>query len=354
MMKYYCEGDSNGNNGILKIRCTDGLTVSNQIIPAMNNNPGMCTKDLGGDDSDDDDDEFYGMLWSARDEYIVPSITPHTTWLIPIHHGIGGISKQKEYAYVQMALQYSKGQTTYLKIHTMQCKITQDESTWFRCANGHAVATAVCRNAIPEPLNILLHYRQHTSARKEPIGQLVLPEKLQLLPLIMYSWNKKSPSNRVQFKSPILLKQSSQHNHHMALLSPKTVLTYLYPTLYRIPIDNQLTFTIVPTTQSSIIDFHKKCAYLLDAAYAFYVIHPWKQIPSKMVEFIESKQLRSSRPIMAPLIDLGDDINLFYQLCIEDDTSSSENVGGINGKNSYMEYLCQLHKKIRNILHPSD
>lgn len=142
-------------------------------------------------------------------------IDPQSCISVVLEHRVGGIPKDANVVYFQSALLYtaSSGKRR-IRISTLGLRTTSEPADVFRSADNSAIMALLSRQCIAElwqapaeadrPLqqardgitsrcvNILSNYRLHTSAHSLPSGQLILPERLQLLPLFCMSALKSS------------------------------------------------------------------------------------------------------------------------------------------------------------------
>ena len=140
-------------------------------------------------------------------------VDPQTSIAVLLEHRVGGIPKDSRMVFFQSALLYSTsfGQTkgSSFNIGSEDLFVVADV---FRSADFTALTALLTRQAISNiwqspvdnaaPLqqardlliskcvHILSNYRLHTSAISLPLGQLILPDRLQLLPLFCMSFLK--------------------------------------------------------------------------------------------------------------------------------------------------------------------
>ena len=149
-------------------------------------------------------------------------MTPDTRIAVELEHRVGGLPKACKFVYIQSALLYTcvtSGERR-VRVSTLALRTAAVAADTFRSMDFGAVATFQLRHAaecmLQQPNDaseggnqsratsqsallercqrLLACYRLHTKAINSPLGQLILPEKLQLLPLFCTSL----------IKSPIL------------------------------------------------------------------------------------------------------------------------------------------------------
>ena len=138
------------------------------------------------------------------------SVSSDTCICAVLEHKIGGIkgkTENKVFTYFQSVLLYTSpfGQRK-LRVSTLALPTSDRPQDVFRCADFGCISALLTREAVVTAmkygikkarmevfdscLNILSMYRKHTSAKNSSLGQLVLPEALQLLPLYCMSIKK--------------------------------------------------------------------------------------------------------------------------------------------------------------------
>lgn len=177
-----------GYDAVFKVRTSQGLQVK-----AYLGNPGSLLEDGG---------------LVASEELNLSCVTPATCIAVQLEHSVGGIKKGK-WAYIQAALLYSTpaGQRR-VRVSTLALRSTADVAQVFRSVDLSATTLILTRYCVdrlrqtkddsgdlekirPKAREGLYHmcvlmlanYRKNTNALISPLNQLLLPEKMQLLPL---------------------------------------------------------------------------------------------------------------------------------------------------------------------------
>ena len=205
-----------GWDSVFKVRCSDGLQAK-----AFLSHPGLS----------------YDVLGSPELE--LSCATPQTNVAVLLEHKIGGIPKKAAFVFVQSALLYSTltGQRR-VRVSTIALRpstsipdifLSIDFSVFTTMFLRRAVAklkelsigksvketpTALQREAkddvLRQMVRVLASYRLYTNASNAPRGQLILPERLQLLPLF----------GMCLFKSPIFRPSMGKRIGQAVLTSP--------------------------------------------------------------------------------------------------------------------------------------
>ena len=183
-----------GRDAVFKLRCSEGLQVKSYLSCTA---PGITIEN--------------GIVESPELELSIVDAT--TCIAVSLEHRVGGIRKEAPFVYFQSALLYttSSGKRR-VRVSTLALKTASTPADVFRSADFGAVTALWTRQTIANvwkpvsdtdtPLSqarvdvtskcvdILSNYRLHTSAYSLPIGQLILPDRLQLLPLYCMSFLK--------------------------------------------------------------------------------------------------------------------------------------------------------------------
>ena len=177
-----------GYDAVFKVRTSQGLQVK-----AYLGNPGALLEDSG---------------LVVSEELNLSCVTPATCIAVQLEHSVGGIKKGKQ-AYIQAALLYSTpaGQRR-VRVSTLALRSTADVAQVFRSVDMSAtgmILTRYCVERLRQPKDdsgdlekilpktreglyhmcvlMLADYRKNTNAMVSPLNQLLLPDKMQLLPL---------------------------------------------------------------------------------------------------------------------------------------------------------------------------
>jgi protein transport protein SEC24 len=174
-----------GFDAVFKVRCSTGLQVKSFLLP-----PGSQVD--------------AGLMGSQELE--LSCVNPWTTIAVQLEHRIGGIPKGQG-AFVQAALLYStpSGERR-VRVSTLGLRVTSDVNEVYKSIDFGATASMLMRDSMERlrktvdggreearakvreglyhmTVSILANYRLHTNAKSFPPGQLILPDKMQLLPL---------------------------------------------------------------------------------------------------------------------------------------------------------------------------
>lgn len=155
----------------------------------------------------------YQRSISGSPDLEIPLVTPDTCIAVEFHHQIGGIPKSNKFAFIQMALLYTTPMGhRRLRVSTLAIRASSSPTEVFRSADFGALTAMITKRAVlniqrpkEEVLTPLRHsrsrlstqivqalaeYRKNTNAADAALGQLILPDKLQLLPLFAQSMVK--------------------------------------------------------------------------------------------------------------------------------------------------------------------
>lgn len=175
-----------GTDAIFKVRCSNGLQVKSYTTA-----PGVTIEN--------------SLVGSPELELSV--VDQATCIAVELEHRVGGLSKKENACYVQSALLYTtiSGQRR-VRVSTLALKVGTIAADVYRGVDFGALTALFTRQAIgrlwdsrkqseEQPLEearmdltetvtkALAGYRLHTNAKTLPQGQLILPDRLQLLPL---------------------------------------------------------------------------------------------------------------------------------------------------------------------------
>jgi len=183
-----------GRDAVFKLRCSEGLQVKSYLSCTA---PGVTVEN--------------GIAESPELEMSI--VDPSSCIAVDLEHRVGGIRKGRHVVFFQSALLYtaSSGKRR-VRVSTLALRTSSSPADVFRSADFGALTALLTRKTIAnlwKPLSdtdtplqqarvdvtmkcvdILSNYRQHTTAYSLPIGQLILPDRLQLLPLFCMSFLK--------------------------------------------------------------------------------------------------------------------------------------------------------------------
>jgi len=382
-----------GWDAVFKVRCSDGIQVKSFV-----SNTGTVM------------DGLIGSL-----ELELTAVTPSTCVAVELDHRVGGISSKSPFVFVQSALLYSAltGKRR-MRVTTLALRTTSVVNDVYRSVDFGTAATLLLREAalrLREPKSederitlrtktremvyhrcilILACYRQHTPAKTSPLGQLLLPEKFQLLPLFCMSLLK-SPMLRSGIPRQVngVVKWSpsgderAYFNFHMAQTSPATTMLMVHPNIFSIAnvddgvgewnasdIAENHGFVKMPGTGlPSMESLQDDGIYLIDSGLTIY-LYVGKLTPPGVKQQLLSDsnvdlkslvdrlvwQMRAFssvtrgteselRPNVPPLVTVIEQEG--RQTTLEQDVLNLMVDDGMAGEKDYVEFLCSLHRRIR-------
>jgi len=217
--------------------------------------------------------------------------------------------------------------------------------------------------------NILACYRKNCASPSSS-GQLILPECMKLLPLYT---NCVIKSNALQGGTTIMTDDRSYLMHSVNAMPVKETHVFFYPRLvplHELDVDSHTIPTAIRCSYERLKDTG---VYLLENGMTMYmwigmnVSADWVQdvfgvqsaaqidIDKTTLQELDTalsrrvrgiiKKIRSERPRHMKLIVVRQRDKLepvFQQFLVED--------RGVNGSSSYVDFLCHIHKEIRNLL----
>jgi protein transport protein SEC24 len=296
-----------GWDAVFKVRCSTGLQVKSFV-----SNVGVVRDG--------------GLVGSPELELSV--VTPDTCIAVDLEHRVGGLPKESKYVYLQTALLYTTlfGERR-CRVSTLALRTASMAADCFRSMDFGAVATLQMRQAASPLLSpihdeagdnarimsrhdllarcvkILASYRLHTTAVNSPLGQLILPDKLQLLPLFAMaiikgpllspSMPKRGSGARSAVPSP-RGDERAFYLLHASSASPACAMLMAHPNLFPIenlqdgagewqapiatsqadgsPIPEHNKYVLFPPSiHPTIASLDDKGIYLLDTCFAIYL-----------------------------------------------------------------------------------
>lgn len=180
-----------GRDAVFKLRCSEGLQVKSYLSCTA---PGVTVQN--------------GIAESPELEMSI--VDPTSCIGVALEHRVGGIRKGGKFVYFQSALLYTAPSgKRRVRVSTLAIRTTPLPADVFRSADFGAITSLMARKTIAnlwQPLSdtdtplqearvditmqcvdILSSYRLNTTAVSLPLGQLILPDRLQLLPLYCMS-----------------------------------------------------------------------------------------------------------------------------------------------------------------------
>ena len=405
-------------DAVLKLRLSDGIRLKNH--PYIGHAPGQVVD--------------RGILNADSPELEMAHVGAESCIVMSLEHRVGGISKDVHRVYFQAALLYTTplGQRR-VRVMTLCVGTSIHPSHVFRNADYGTVAAVLSRQVVSDvwdevnpdegkdtislardhlvdtTVQILSCYRLNTTAIKSPIGQLILPETLQLLPIWSLSMLK---SKALRHDMHLTSEERAYHMHTMQVACPALVTLLVHPNMYRV--DNMIEgdgemcypkptagggvlwgkdtavmqqalcepyLRLPQTVQPSIACLEEEGVYIIDDGLALYV-YIGKSVSSEVLLELFSVQtvneinaniatthgmdcicsstdlgkrtrnilyaLRNwfrERPTSAPVIIVspngGTDMETLRYLLVDDPSPPEK---------SYVDYLCLLHKHIRQLV----
>jgi hypothetical protein len=389
-----------GWDGIFKIRTSEGIHVK-----SFYSGSGTLVETMTGGSS----------------ELELSSISPSTCIAVELEHRVGGISKDRGLIFIQTALLYSTWSgKRRVRVSTLAIRTTNAANEVYRSVDFSALTTIFLKSTadyLRRPLteeegtntlrtkaraalyhrclHILACYRLHTPAMNSPNSQLILPEKMHLLPLFCMCLLK-SPMlrpgmpRRIQgmhaaFVSPTC-DERAFYNFHAGQIVPSMAMILVHPNLYSVgcldgssgqwvdPDEVEMANGFVlmpPSIAPSMESLDDDGLYLLDGGLRIYLY-----IGASVAEHVRNDLLDDSTPS-----DLKNQIeSLVYQMrAYSSSNRGSENefrptwvpvirvlqqdghqspqeaeilnlmVADVSaGEKDYVDFLCTLHRGIRD------
>ena len=202
-------------------------------------------------------------------EVELPWVSSQSTIAVELDHRVGGIPKQNHFTYFQSALLYtSLNGDRRVRVSTLAVRTTSSVSGVFLKSDFSAQSTMLLREAatslwkpqanvsdeVKEQIRIstrdgffhrcvliLANYRQFTGAVSVPLGELALPERLQLLPLFIMSIMKcpmlrPGVAHRLGENPQPLISPTGDERafftYHASRCMPATSMLLVHPSIY--------------------------------------------------------------------------------------------------------------------------
>ena len=406
-----------GWNAIFKVRCSAGLQVKK-----FGANASGVVRD--------------GGLLTNSPELELSVVTPDTRITVELEHRVGGVPKSSNFVYVQSALLYTCIVTgeRRVRVSTLALRTATQPADTFRSMDFGTIAAMQLRHIAGSMLQqpndpsmdyarvtaqsallersqrLLANYRMHTKALNSPLGQLILPEKLQLLPLFctsvikspllrpsltkrgsglasampspraderaFYLWNAatSSPAFAMLMVHPILFSVREFRDGDGTWVSPQqqtrgSRLSNLSSTRY---------VQLAPTLHPTISNLAADAIYLLDTCFSIYVFIG-RNVPEESAQMLENafavgKVVPSSGAIGSPLARFIWQLRAFSSvgggsesmmrptyspIVIVRDTSDHDGepsrdvirwmvCDATSHEKDYVDFLCELHRQIRS------
>jgi len=243
---------STATDAVLKLRISNGIRLKSRHA-YLGNGPGFLVSSGG-------------LLLDMSPELEMAHVGAETCIVANLEHSVGGIpAKSNHKIYFQAALLYTTpfGQRR-VRVMNLCLSSTTLPSIVFRNADYASIAVLMSRQVISDILDnskddsnggaiqnnsnsaisiarenliettvqILTCYRLHTTAIKSPIGQLILPEALQLLPIWSLSMLKSKTLRLSSDSSPWY--DRAYHMLAIQVACPALVTLLVHPNMYRV------------------------------------------------------------------------------------------------------------------------
>jgi protein transport protein SEC24 len=382
---------SSGWDCVFKVRCSTGLRVNCFLNDGFGKSVGS------------------NSLTSSSPDLELSVAQADTCIGVQLEHRVGGIPKEDPFVYVQTALLYTNAWTgdRRMRVSTLGLRTCQTPDSCFPSMDfGTIVALELRRAAasIVQPdqdltstrnmvfdrcLAILTAYRKRTR-NDQMIGQsqLVMPEKLRLLPAFVLSLFKSpllrnSVDRRSQLPNP-LADDRSYYIQQASRITPAMAFLMVHPLLFCIPDDDESLawktfassdgtllsqlrhspYVELPDAKSpTIATLDDDQVYLMDTCFALYVLIE-KQVSQERIKTLDPEngalgraigQLRNfsqvgnasngcMRPTHPPIIFVNaqQDKTLYDSLLkwmVADATPSEKDL---------MDFYVHLHRKVQN------
>ncbi|CAD5209165.1 unnamed protein product [Bursaphelenchus xylophilus] len=295
---------------------------------------------------------------------------------------------ENDRAYIQVATLFTSpnGQRR-LRVQNLTLKVVSDHAELFRNVDYTAVVThmfklceKIVREQSPKDMRdelinasakILAGYREKCSDGA-PIGQLILPEALKLLPLFACCISK---SDALVAGGEITVDDRAWMMNLARSMRPDDVIRYLYPSVYPLTQVNveSIRESLPVSVRASFQYFQQEEAYLVDnGMIAFIWIGPqvnkdWLQnvFGVHAIENLDSEKsdvplrdnpdsqalhallerLNHQRPrvLKVVLVKAGDGLESWMKKFLVEDRYGQNSV-------SYVDYLCDVHRVIRQLI----
>ena len=409
-----------GWDAVLKVRCSTGLQVRT-ILSSVGVSAGASSL----------------IDESSSDELELAVVAPDSSFGVLLEHRVGGLPKNQpplnEFCFIQTALLYTNVWTgeRRVRVSTLCLRTTASPQVVFRSLDFHAIITLQMRSYLsklaPEHdqagesalvdarhslvqhcLDIFTAYRKLPGPTGSSSSQLVLPDKLRLLPLFYLSLRKSSmlrsalPRKQGMYKSATPSPTVDERAYHLQFgnrANPSTAMLIVHPFLFNlsdISSDEIAPWFISmtpeqlklqdPTTQlrkcpyvklpdplqPTVASLDDDGIYLLDACFVFYVL-VGKQVPDERYRKVQ-EQAQNSTSNDHPLGRCIQQLRMFSQVgrtpqrwlrpmhapvVVVHQTHHSAKYQSILKsmvfdaalqERDYVDFLCELHKRVQKLV----
>jgi protein transport protein SEC24 len=384
-----------GWDAVFKVRCSEGL----QVKSFMSNNGTVMD----------------GQIGSLELE--LPVVTPSTCISVELEHRVGGIPNKAPFIYIQTALLYSTltGKRR-MRVSTLALRASSVVNDVYRSIDFAAFTTLLLREAalrLRSPISeeekravrtksremlynrcilILACYRQHTPAKESPKGQLILPDKLQLLPLfcmcLMKSPMLRAPTPRLLHgvtKMSPTSDERANHIIHLTQAGPGISMLMVHANIFPIinivegvgkwnssGIEGYLGYIKMPQPiLPSMENLEDNGVYLIDSGLTIYLyigklasnavkeqllgddadssdlMSLVNRLVWQMRSYTSKGRGRESelRPNVPPLVTVREQEG--HSSSLEQNVLNLMIDDGMAGERDFVEFLCTLHRRIR-------
>lgn len=344
-------------DAVLKVRCSNGIGIKS----------------------------YYGNYYQQNNDDIdLSGVDSDSTFFVELKHDT---EIQNQFVYFQCAILYtSQYGERLIRVHNLKLNVTNQVEKVFKYSDmdTHLLAISrfasnliiknrdaldIVRRFITERvIHILTMYRKEVS-KSSNSTQLVLPDSLKLLPIYSLGLIK---SNAFKSGLDISIDERISNIYHLSRITIEKLIPFCYPLLFSLtnmpdkvisfdkseyPLPPQLNLSaskisqdglyLLNDSKNTFIWIGKKCSKeYLDSLFNL----SFEDIKSDSILNIDHSEF--SNRVLEILSELkcqkliicksGVNESLFYSKLIEDRT--------VSGTQSYVEYLCYLHKEIQNRL----
>jgi hypothetical protein len=238
-----------GWDAVFKVRCSDGLRVKSFL-----SNGGTLVRANG--------------ITDDSPELELSSVSPNTCITVEFEHRVGGIPKDYRFIFFQTALLYSTlSGKRRVRVSTLAIRATASPNEVYKSVDFSTVTTLLLRGAVhrlrtipPEGervsirgkardmlyhrvVHTLASYRLNTPAMSSPTSQLILPERMQLLPLFCMSLLKSPmlrpvlPRRIDGMQTPVLTPTGDErafYNFYASQTGPSLTLLMVHPNIFSV------------------------------------------------------------------------------------------------------------------------
>ena len=391
-----------GHDAVFKIRCSEGVQVKS-FLPSG----GSLVETFAG----------------ASPELELSCLMPNTCIVVELEHRVGGIPKGRDNMYIQTALLYTTvSGKRRVRVSTLAIRTSTIVNEIYRAVDFNAVVSLLTRSAVQcihqvtndektsarnkarstlyqKCANMLACYRQYTAASASPMGQLLLPEKMLLLPLYCMCLLK-SPMLRPTNQRAIPGMQASTlsptnderayFTYHISQAMPSFATLMVHPNVFSVgpyvmetehdstgewqppaEVGQWNGFVMIPQTIAPSIEFIADDGiYMVDDGLRVYLLvgrtipeeiknaifhqhHHSTELTQRLEVLLHQMRVYASttrgseselRRTWAPMIPVLQHSN---QSSLEADVFSLMVTDSNSGEKDYVDFLCSFHRRVR-------